>query len=193
MSYKDDWKLGTPGHAALRELHESLRADVMKRWKRALPLGDELFDRWEQAQFLGFGEGTSIYNTSLVLGEVKVGRNVWVGPFTVLDGRGGLTLGDWVQISSGVHVYSHDTVKQALTGGAAPEERNPTVIEDNVYVGPQTVITRGVTVGHHSVIGAHSLVNQSIPPYSIAYGVPARVRGRVEVRGADVLFHHDKD
>ena len=57
-------------------------------------------------------------------------------------------------------------------------------IGDCCYVGSQTVIAKGVTIGAHSVIGAHSFVNRDIPAYTVAYGVPCRPAGRVEVDAA---------
>ncbi len=78
------------------------------QFSRSLPLADELFDRWERAQFLGFGEGSSIYDSSLVLGDVSVGVKTWVGPFTILDGSGRLKIGDYCNISGGAQLYSHD-------------------------------------------------------------------------------------
>jgi acetyltransferase-like isoleucine patch superfamily enzyme len=97
--------------AALVRLYEGLRDDVQARWKRDLPLEELLFDRWERAANLGFGDGTSIYHSSYVFGEVSVGRNTWIGPLVLLDGTGGLTIGDNCSISTGVQIYSHDTVK----------------------------------------------------------------------------------
>src|SRR5689334_8815815 len=94
--------------------YESLRATMNATWDRDLPYEELLFDRWERARHLGFGEGTSIYHLSYVYGQVSVGRNTWIGPFTVLDGSGGLTIGDWCSISAGVQIYSHDSVTRAL-------------------------------------------------------------------------------
>ena len=89
----------------------------LRKWNRCLPLGDYIVDRWEKASSLGFGEGTSVYDSSLVLGDVKVGKNTWIGPFTVLDGTGGLEIGDYCSVSAGVQIYSHDTVDWAVTRG----------------------------------------------------------------------------
>ena len=44
-----------------------------------------------------------------------------------------------------------------------------------------TVIAKGVTIGDHSIIGACSFVNRSLPPLSIAAGVPCRIIGHVEL------------
>lgn len=165
----------------LRELYGSLQTEMRKRWNRDLPLEELLFDRWERARSLGFGEGASIYHNSYVFGDVKVGRNTWIGPFTLLDGSGGLTIGEGCSISSGVQIYSHDTVRWAVSEGVAPTERSPTAIGDFTYIGSQAVVSRGVTIGDHCVIGASSFVNRDIPAYTVAVGVPCRPIGSVEV------------
>lgn len=166
---------------SLRELYESLRAEMRERWNRDLPLEELLFDRWERARSLGFDEGASIYHNSYVFGDVSVGRNTWIGPFTVLDGSGGLSIGEGCSISSGVQIYSHDTVRWAVSEGVAPTDRSRTAIGDFTYVGSQAVIDRGVTIGDHCVIGACSFVNRDLPAYTIAAGVPCRPIGHVTI------------
>ena len=168
---------------ALRALYEQLRADTRERWRRDLPFEELLFDRWERARSLGFGEGSSIYHSSYVYGDVRVGRDTWIGPFTLLDGTGGLSIGDNCSISTGVQIYSHDTVKWAVSGGVAGPERAPVAIGDRCYVGSQTVVAKGVTVGTGSVVGACSFVNRDVPPGTVAAGVPCRPIGRVNVAG----------
>lgn len=51
----------------------------------------------------------------------------------------------------------------------------PIVVEDNVFIGFNSIILPGVRIGHDSVIGAGSVVTRSIPPRSVAAGVPAKV------------------
>ncbi|MDQ4142196.1 MAG: acyltransferase [Actinomycetota bacterium] len=179
--WRDPWKLGIPGHPTLRALHETLRSEIKHRWDRSLPFADELFDRWERARFLGFGAGASIYDSSVVIGDVRVGEETWVGPFTVLDGSGGLTIGRRCSISAGVQLYSHDSIRWSLRDGAIPAERQRTNIGDNCYLGPMSVVSKGVTIGDHTVVGAHSFVREDIPPFRLAVGVPAKVVGRVEL------------
>jgi len=163
----------------IRRLYKVLIERMQQKWNRDLPLEELLFDRWERAKQLGFGEGTSIYHNSYVYGDVKVGKHTWIGPFTLLDGSGGLEIGDYCSISSGVQIYSHDTVKWALTGGKAEYEKAPVKIGDCCYIGPQTVITKGVTIGDHSLIGACSFINRNIPTYSIVAGVPGKEVGTI--------------
>ena len=175
----------------IRHGYERLRKESRARWERDLPLDELLFDRWERARTLGFGEGTSIYHASYVYGDVRVGRGTWIGPFTILDGSGGLRIGDTCSISSGVQIYTHDTVKWALTGGVAEYEYAPVIVGDRCYIGPNTVVAKGVTIGECSVVGAGSLVNRDLPPNSIAVGSPCRTIGSVVVDGADVKLEYD--
>ena len=53
--------------------------------------------------------------------------------------------------------------------------KGPTVLEDNVWLGANVVVTSGVRIGRRSVIGANSVVTEDIPPFSVAAGAPARV------------------
>ncbi len=164
-----------------RLVYGLLRAEMRERWQRDLPLEELLFDRWERAKSLGFGEDTSIYHNSYVYGDVRVGAHTWIGPFTLLDGSGGLVIGDNCSISAGVHIYTHDTVKWAVSGGKAQYERAPVSVGNCCHIGSQTVIAKGVTIGDHSIVGACSFVNRDVPSYSVALGAPSRVVGRIEV------------
>jgi acetyltransferase-like isoleucine patch superfamily enzyme len=165
----------------LVEIFQELREQRMRNWKRVLPMGDEISDRWEKAKYLGFGEGTSIYDSSLVIGDVKVGKNTWIGPFTVLDGSGGLQIGDNCSISAGVQIYSHETIFWALSGGKMEYTRAGTIIDSCCYIGPNTVVSRGITIGSHCLVGANSVVNDDLDPYSIAIGSPCKIVGKIKI------------
>jgi len=159
----------------LKRIYETLRMEMQRKFQRDLPLAELLFDRWERAEKLGFGKGTSIYHSSYVYGDVHVGENTWIGPFTILDGTGGLNIGSCCSISAGVQIYTHDSVKWATTGGKAPYEHAPVRIGDRCYIGPNTVISKGVKIGNGSIVGAGSLVVSDIPAKSKAWGSPAKV------------------
>jgi len=174
----------------IRQLYKVLSERMKRKWNRDLPFEELLFDRWERAKQLGFGKGTSIYHNSYIYGDVKVGKHTWIGPFTLLDGSGGLEIGDYCSISSGVQIYTHDTTKWAVSGGEAEYERAPVKIGSCCHIGSQTVITKGVTIGNHSVIGACSLIYRDFEAYSIVAGVPGRMIGKVVVDGAKVTYDY---
>jgi len=165
--------------AHLRDLLLRRQLEVREKWNRTVPFADYISDRWQKAQLLGFGEGASIYDSALVIGDVSVGAHSWIGPFTVLDGSGGLSIGDYCSVSAGVQIYTHDTVKWAISGGVAPPERAAVRVGHRCYIGPNVVITKGVEIGDGCVIGANSLVTRDIPSGMKAWGSPARVRGFV--------------
>lgn len=124
---------------------------------------------------MGFGEGTSVYDSCVVFGNVKVGCNTWVGPFTILDGSGGLEIGSNCSISAGVQIYTHDSVNWAISGGKKEYDYAPVKIGDRCYIGPNTIIAKSVTIGDGCIIGANSLVMNDIPAGSKAFGTPCRV------------------
>jgi len=159
----------------IRDIYEKLRDEVRRQFSRTLSFADYFTDRWERARYEGFGEGTSVYDNVLILGNVKVGRHTWIGPNVILDGRGGLAVGDYCSISAGVQIYTHNTVRWSTTLGDASIEVKPTRIGNGVYIGPGSIIQMGVEIGDQAVIGALSYVNIDIPQRARAYGSPARI------------------
>lgn len=159
----------------LLKTFEKLRLAKKNKFNRVLPFGDYFVDRYEKARFLGFGEGTSVYDNVIVLGNVKVGKNTWIGPNVILDGSGHLEIGSNCSISAGVQIYSHDSIKWAISGGKDPYVYNKTKIEDNCYIGPNVIIRNSVRIGKGSVVGANSYVDRDIPNNSKAYGNPVAI------------------
>lgn len=162
----------------IKALLATLQREKMAKFKRRVSVGDLLTDRWEIAREYGFGEGSSCYDNVLIIGDVMVGKHCWIGPNCILDGSGGLEIGDYCSISAGVGIYTHHTVKWATSMGQRDPEKKPVRIGSGVYIGPNTIIQMGVKIGDRAVIGAMSLVNRSIPAGARAWGQPARVTER---------------
>lgn len=178
-------------HKKLWELYKLLRTEKKEQWERTLPFSELLFDRWEKAKFLKSKDGSSIYDSSYVFGNVSIGKHSWIGPNTILDGSGGkLTIGDFCSISTGVQIYTHNSVKWALTGGKSNYDFGDVKIEDKCYIGPNSLISINSIVGKCSIIGANSYVNSEIPENSIAFGNPAKVVGYVKIKGKNVQFEY---
>ncbi len=158
------------------------RDEMREKYNRVLPSGEYIFNRFDKAPYLKCGKNSSVYDTSVVMGDVEIGDNVWVGPYTLLEGANGrLKIGNYVSIDAGVMIYTHDTTKMYVSGGKAPTEKGDVTIGSYTVIGTMAMIGCSVSIGDHCVIGAHSYVNKDIPEYSIAAGVPAEVIGRVEV------------
>lgn len=155
------------------------------KYNRVLPFGDYFIDRWEKAELLGFGKGTTVYDNVVVIGNVKVGENTWIGPNVVLDGSGGLEIGSNCSIASGVQIYSHDSVDWAISGGKEEYKYAKTIIGDNCYVGPNSVISKGVEIGSTSIIGTASFVNKNIPKNSKVYGNPIIIKDNKKMKASE--------
>jgi acetyltransferase-like isoleucine patch superfamily enzyme len=162
--------------AFVREFLRMLAARKKQQFNRRVSIGDLLSERSDNAAAYGFGEGTTMYDNVLVLGNVRVGRNTWIGPGCILDGSGGqLQIGDWCSISAGAQIYTHHTVNRSISLGEEPIEYASTKIGNGVYIGPNTIIQMGVTIGDKAIVGANSFVNRDVPPGAKAFGSPARI------------------
>lgn len=158
----------------LKSLYCNLREQMKRDHNRHVSFGDLIADRWETAAQYGFGQDTSCYDNVLILGDVRVGANTWIGPNCILDGSGGLEIGDFCSISAGAQIYTHHTVRWSTSLGNEEVERASVKIGSGVYIGPQAVIQMGVEIGDKAVIGAFSLVNRDVPTGAKVWGCPAR-------------------
>jgi acetyltransferase-like isoleucine patch superfamily enzyme len=105
---------------------------------------------------------------------VRVGAHCVILRDVLLDGRRGVTIGDNVNVSEGVMVFSlqHDmnSAAFAATGGTVR-------IEDHVFIGARAIILPRVTIGRGAVVGAGAVVTKDVAPLRIVGGVPAREIG----------------
>ncbi|OOQ57917.1 hypothetical protein BC343_13320 [Mucilaginibacter pedocola] len=108
---------------------------------------------------------------------VSIGNNTGINENAFIGGQGGIEIGDNVIIGPGVKIFSENHVfadadviikNQGVT-------RVGVVIKDNCWIGAGVTIIDGVTIGEGCVIAAGSVVTRSVPPNSIARGVPAKV------------------
>jgi acetyltransferase-like isoleucine patch superfamily enzyme len=111
-------------------------------------------------------------------GKIAIGQRAYLSRGVTVGAVGLVEIGDFALIGPGSYVtdadhrFSDHTVPVADQGMSS---KGPTVIEDNVWLGANAVVTSGVRIGRHSVIGANSVVTRDIPPFSVAAGIPAKV------------------
>lgn len=126
------------------------------------------------------GNRVSVQENSLInanRGHVVIGDNSWLGPGTIVYGNGGVDIGSDVMVAShcAINTVSHNFSNIDIPMNDQGTNCDPVVIEDDVWIGTAAVILQGVRIGEGSIIAAGAVVTKSIPPYSIAMGVPARV------------------
>lgn len=106
----------------------------------------------------------------LIIGDyTRVGlRNTIIGP---------VTIGSHVNLAQNITVtgLNHNFEDVTIPIDEQGVSTSQVIIEDDVWIGANAVILPGVTIGKHSVVAAGSVVSQSIPPYSVCAGIPARV------------------
>ena len=110
-------------------------------------------------------------------GWIEIGNHSTVNEFCALHGAGGIRIGNGVRIGchTVIHSVQHHFERLDVPIWKQGTHAKPIVIEDDVWIGVNCTILAGVTIGAHSVVGANSLVTKDIPPYSVAYGAPAKV------------------
>lgn len=111
-------------------------------------------------------------------GKPKIGKNVSIGVLSEVNAKGAkVVIGDNCDIASFVSINVADSHKQCL-GRTKKIERAPITLEDNVFVGSHCFIGGGTHIGHHSVVGAGTIVLKAgyIPPYSLVIGNPAQIK-----------------
>lgn len=103
------------------------------------------------------GQNTIIGIGCVIIGPVNVGNDVMLAQNIVVSG-----------LNHGYVDVKIATSKQAVTC-------KEIIIEDEVWIGANSVITAGVRLGRHCVIGAGSVVTKDVPEFSVAVGNPAKV------------------
>lgn len=112
-------------------------------------------------------------------GRIAVGRHVFLGPAVVIYGHGGVEIGDDTLISMHCRILSsnHSVPSSGIPIRSQPDICLPTKIGRDVWLGAGVTVLGGVCIGDGCIVGAGAVVTKELPPGSIAYGVPAQVRG----------------
>lgn len=109
--------------------------------------------------------------------KLIIESNVWIGQGVFLHGGGGIYIDEGVGIGPFVKII---TLEHTETDREVPilytnQEYKQVIIEYGVDIGTGSVILPGVTIGRNSIIGAGAVVTKSVPPFSVAVGIPAKV------------------
>ena len=124
------------------------------------------------------GEGTIVEDFTVInngVGNVRIGDNTMIGIGSVVIGP--VTIGNNVMFAQHVVVsgLNHGYKDVNMPPKLQPVWCKDIAIGDDVWIGANAVITAGVTIGKHSVVGAGSVVTKSVPEYSVVAGNPAKL------------------
>jgi acetyltransferase-like isoleucine patch superfamily enzyme len=119
--------------------------------------------------------GVTIHSTS---GRINLGQRVYLSHGVTVGALGLVEIGDFSLVGPGCYITDADHRFNDLTAPVPDQgmtSKGLTVIEDNVWLGANVVVTSGVRIGRRSVIGANSVVTRDIPAFAVAAGIPAKV------------------
>jgi len=102
--------------------------------------------------------------------QISIGPRSIVGLWATLDGRCGITIGEDVNISSEVALWTmqHDPQSPLFEAEGAPIR-----IENRAWLSFRSVVLPGVLIGEGAVVAAGAVVTRDVAPYTIVGGVPA--------------------
>jgi acetyltransferase-like isoleucine patch superfamily enzyme len=106
--------------------------------------------------------------------RLAVGSHTNIGRHVHLDARGDLKIGDNVNISDEVAVW---TAEHDIQAEDFPIIRGPVIVENRVWLCFRSIILPGVRLGEGCVVASGAVVTKDVPPFTVVGGVPAKVIG----------------
>lgn len=133
--------------------------------------------------FIMHGAVLHVYNfRGLPHSGIRIGKDSLIGEYSVIRGQGGVIIGDRVytspmtQLIAVNHVFDDPNrpfIEQGITAQGI-------VVEDDVWLGSNAVITDGVRIGRGAVVAAGAVVTKDVPAHTVVGGVPARVIRKID-------------
>ena len=146
-------------------------------------------------QSVAIGSGTNIWQFCVVLKGAVIGNNCNVCAFVLIEND--VVIGNNVTIKSGVQLWDGVTIEDnvflgpnvTFTNDLIPRSKSPewklskTIVKRNASIGANSTILAGNTIGEYALIGAGSVITKDIPPFTVWYGNPARMKGFITRTG----------
>lgn len=113
--------------------------------------------------------------------KISIGNDVYIGPYAIFACRKSISIGNKVLFGPkvtimegnhnfreiGVYIYDNHIKRE--------DDDIPVTISDDVWIGSNAVILKGVTIGRGAIVGAGAVVTKDVPPYAIVGGNPAKL------------------
>lgn len=108
--------------------------------------------------------------------KVIIGKGTIIGDSAKLDARNKIVIGENVNISTGVWIWTEQHDPQDQQFGLSKRKKT-VIIHDRVWISSRVTILPGVEVGEGAVVAAGAVVTKDVEPYSIYGGIPAKKIG----------------
>lgn len=126
-----------------------------------------------------FSSGVAINSDVLIQGSgtLTIGKNSYVGSYSVIGVNEKISIGANVMISQHVSIRDTDHVfnRVDIPMNQQGIMTSPIIIEDDVWIAHGVIITKGVVIGEGSIVAGGAVVTKDVPPYAIVAGVPAKI------------------
>lgn len=110
-------------------------------------------------------------------GKIEIGDNCFFNTNVSITSLCSIKIGDNVKIANNVVIVDHD---HDFQNGLVGYKSGPITIENDVWIGANAVILKGVNIGSNSVVAAGSVVRNDVPSHCIVAGVPAEIVKKYE-------------
>ncbi|MDF1706236.1 MAG: acyltransferase [Aeromicrobium sp.] len=119
--------------------------------------------------------------------RIEVGTGSIIGLWATLDGRQGIRIGDNVNLSSEVSIW---TQQHDYNSPVFATEGGPVTIGDRAWISYRTTILPGVSIGEGAVVAAGAVVTQDVEPFTVVGGIPAK---KIAERSRDLTYDFGRD
>lgn len=107
--------------------------------------------------------------------NLHIGKHVYIGPRCLFELASSITIDDDVVISAQVSFVTHADVGNRPLKQRFPRQEGPIIVRRGAWLGVNTTVLHGVTIGEYAVVGAMSLVNKNIRSNCVSLGIPCKV------------------
>jgi acetyltransferase-like isoleucine patch superfamily enzyme len=127
------------------------------------------------------GDWNVFHNDMLIMPEdiMKIGHNCWFGQNTILDGTGGLEIGNGVRIGMYSQIWTHVASGEQMEGCTLFAKRK-TIIHDDVWLVGSCVVSSGIELGRRSTALINSVITKNTLADSAYAGSPAKIMENVK-------------
>ncbi len=152
--------------------HTELKKELNTKLAETSFISREVFALWDK---LNLGKESWIAANCIIRGNIEIGDYSSINPGVITIGN--IKIGDHVRIAAYTQLmaFNHGHERTDIPIHHQKQTQEGITIKDDVWIGANCVITDGVTIGHHSIVGAGAVVTKDVPPYSVVGGVPAKL------------------
>lgn len=117
--------------------------------------------------------------------NLKIGKGSIIGDKVILDARNGIDIGENVNLSSGVSIWTEQHDYRDAKFRCRSSESFKVKIGNRAWIGPNVIILHSVEIGEGAVVGAGSVITKNVTPFSVVAGIPAK---QVRERPKDLTY-----